>query len=406
MTSQLILINAHGVAIASDSAVTVGGGRRTHDTAEKVIPLRAPHRVAVLHSGNVMIHGLPYQLLLNEWISTLGDTLFTTVEEYRTSFLQWLGSSLHWFSPERISDDWVGALSRRFDIIRRNILEEIEGDKTGGTPDEVALRAVRNWSEGLTTFGEFAGVDDEWLAAANELLDEQKTKSMEYWFDDVPRAAEIDAHLHSYSYEFFRRTGPWSSSATLAFVGFGSDEVLPGYSLVDVMGVLNGRVMHSTGRSMVGDSKTTPFWLILPLGQRSAIDLFLKGYDEEMMDAATDAAEEKLRSLRERVEKVVSEDASSTSAFDEMFTSFAADLREAIEHRIYGDSDERYLDPLGWSMAALPTATMATVARSLVELQALRQTTTAEQSTVGGPIDVAVISRSNGFEWVRHKTMN
>ena len=38
MTSQVILGNGHGIAIASDSAVTVGN-RRTYDTSEKIYPL-------------------------------------------------------------------------------------------------------------------------------------------------------------------------------------------------------------------------------------------------------------------------------------------------------------------------------------------------------------------------------
>ena len=69
MTSQLILLNGFGVALASDSAMTLGN-KRTYETAEKVIPLPAPHRIAVLHSGSVTIHGMPYSVLVNEWANT------------------------------------------------------------------------------------------------------------------------------------------------------------------------------------------------------------------------------------------------------------------------------------------------------------------------------------------------
>jgi hypothetical protein len=73
--------------------------------------------------------------------------------------------------------------------------------------------------------------------------------------------------------------------------------------------------------------------------------------------------------------------------------------------RVWDNSEDRFVAPLRYAIAGLPTATLADVARSLVELQALRQTTTAEQSTVGGPIDVAVISRSGGFKWIKHKSV-
>ena len=47
MTSQLILLNGFGVALASDSAMTLGN-KRTYETAEKVIPI--PHQRMGDHS--------------------------------------------------------------------------------------------------------------------------------------------------------------------------------------------------------------------------------------------------------------------------------------------------------------------------------------------------------------------
>ena len=55
MTSQLILGNGRGLALASDSAATsrTGQERRTWEDATKIYPLRQPHRVAVLQAGGV-----------------------------------------------------------------------------------------------------------------------------------------------------------------------------------------------------------------------------------------------------------------------------------------------------------------------------------------------------------------
>jgi hypothetical protein len=45
------------------------------------------------------------------------------------------------------------------------------------------------------------------------------------------------------------------------------------------------------------------------------------------------------------------------------------------------------------------------MAESLIELQILRQSSQAVQDTVGGPVDVAVVTRERGVEWFRHKTV-
>ena len=59
MTSQLILGNGHGLAVASDSAATYGD--RTYEDATKIRGLKDPHRVAILQAGGVDLLGMPEQ---------------------------------------------------------------------------------------------------------------------------------------------------------------------------------------------------------------------------------------------------------------------------------------------------------------------------------------------------------
>ncbi len=40
-----------------------------------------------------------------------------------------------------------------------------------------------------------------------------------------------------------------------------------------------------------------------------------------------------------------------------------------------------------------------------IELETLRKTMTAQTGTVGEPIDVAMITPTDGFVWVRHKSI-
>ena len=47
---------------------------------------------------------------------------------------------------------------------------------------------------------------------------------------------------------------------------------------------------------------------------------------------------------------------------------------------------------------------MAQMARNLIELTAFKKKMSVEADTVGGPIDVAVISKNDGFTWVEKKT--
>jgi hypothetical protein len=51
----------------------------------------------------------------------------------------------------------------------------------------------------------------------------------------------------------------------------------------------------------------------------------------------------------------------------------------------------------------MPKQEMANLAEAMVNLTSVKRKFSAEKETVAGPIDVAVISRSDGFIWVKRK---
>lgn len=51
----------------------------------------------------------------------------------------------------------------------------------------------------------------------------------------------------------------------------------------------------------------------------------------------------------------------------------------------------------------MPRAELAEMAESLVNLTSIKRRVSAEHETVGGPIDVAFVSKHDGFVWIRRK---
>ena len=54
-------------------------------------------------------------------------------------------------------------------------------------------------------------------------------------------------------------------------------------------------------------------------------------------------------------------------------------------------------------VASLPKDELGAMAESLVNLTKFKRRVTKEEETVGGPIDVAVITKGDGFVWIRRK---
>lgn len=60
-------------------------------------------------------------------------------------------------------------------------------------------------------------------------------------------------------------------------------------------------------------------------------------------------------------------------------------------------------DPLRRVVGFLPVDVMAELAETLINLQSLKEKVTKPSETVGGPVDVAVITRAEGLVWIRRK---
>ena len=54
-------------------------------------------------------------------------------------------------------------------------------------------------------------------------------------------------------------------------------------------------------------------------------------------------------------------------------------------------------------VSSLPKPELATMAETLVNLTSFKRRVSTDAETVGGPTDVALISKSDGFIWIKRK---
>jgi hypothetical protein len=94
MTSQSALFNNHGVALASDTVLTVPAGNsyKTTQNCEKIRELGAGHLVVLVSSGNSSVNGVAVEVILSAWLRSLPGPL-ATVQDYVTCFHEWIRDS-------------------------------------------------------------------------------------------------------------------------------------------------------------------------------------------------------------------------------------------------------------------------------------------------------------------------
>jgi hypothetical protein len=384
MTSQVVLFNGNGVAIASDSAVTTGS--RVLDTAEKIFPIPEPHQMAVVVSGWVNIHGFPIGVLLGEWFKSLGEGRLPSARSYSESFVRFLNSS-NFFSPESSLRYLQVAFNELFNDLHQS---DPEDSNAGGFDDYEAK--AREYYESLGLKDLLDGFDEDY---GNHLSDRYLTVEIvsswrECW-NPYPTDREI-AVLRRLLLRYVKRSLVRSVTG-MAFVGFGANEIMPSFFQRDVRGILAGRTLGRLGKEKTFSSSMDEIYVgYFPLAQSDAIDAFVRGYRADFVNDTREAIAR--RSLRSRdVEVDV-----STEVLEVVAERFVNALQQGI---VQSDQLERFKR----NIATIPIRSLVSVAQSLIQFQALSAMLSQDLQTVGGPVDAAVITRREGFVWHRQSSL-
>ena len=408
MTSQIVLMNKLGLAIASDSSLTIsrGDNRRTYGSAEKIFTVGPEHKVAVLHSGSVDFMKHPFEVLLTEWRKSIARPL-PLLQDYSDSFISWLSHRQDLFNQENQNDYQESNSQEYFLEVRRIILERLGSADIGSDlweEDSTLDFVIHILNEDLTWLDsqdDLSGLNEEWAKSRFSSLRDPFQKAIDYVFDDIPRSQAIDEKILEIAQKLLYKAIVSDDDARLAFTGYGEKEIYPSHVWLDFKGVIADRPRFRHSSEKV--DKDNDSWLRTH-AQSEAIHTYIRGYHQSFL-------EEGKENLRENAEALLNNIRSklSTELFLEVEAEIFASRTESIENlssSFVRNSKNRFVDPFTSTLSGLPSASLGKMAESLIDLQILRQSSQAIQDTVGGEVDVAVITLGNGFQWYRHKTLD
>ena len=96
----------------------------------------------------------------------------------------------------------------------------------------------------------------------------------------------------------------------------------------------------------------------------------------------------------------------------DMFFRFSEKAVSIILDKILGNCNSKFnlnkltdnfINPVLNSIGALPKDELANMAESLIHITSLKRKIASDLETVGGDIDVSIISKGDGFIWKRRK---
>jgi hypothetical protein len=190
----------------------------------------------------------------------------------------------------------------------------------------------------------------------------------------------------------------------LVFAGFGESEIFPSLVAYKMDGVILGKLKRlETDRVMTSRSEVSG--KILPFAQREMVDRFLYGIDPEFEEVIEQYIEAAVEATGESIAEALPRRRSraANQKLKESVTKAAQKVLTRWRERMAPANKERFMREVQNMILLTPKQELAFLAQELINLTSVKKKFSSGMESVGGPIDVAIISKIDGFVWVRRK---
>lgn len=404
MTAEIAILNKSGVALAADSAVTIGssngiGNQRVWKTTNKLFSLSPENDIAIMIFGSAEFCGVPWEIII-KLFAQQNETRFETIEECRAQFIEYIGNFRYHSDAEKCL---------RCQMQMNDLIKSAMGQQGNFQLKLDKRRAIKKTLENII------GVIENF---PNNEYDE-KSLSLQLFCDEY--GDFIDEVINEYaetkiteeirrlarkaSFELFTRQWPSDLHTGIVFAGYGRQEFLPSLQSIavdgnSIFGVRWWKLRNGTIKETDWQDASA---FIVPYAQDDIAHLFIEGVEisyleflektvKAILNKKTDDIVSKY--VKDKDEKIV-ESAIQKKLDDVAVTGLIDSFNDLRRKKI--------INPMLSVVRNLPKEEMANMAEALVEITSLRRMMDSDVESVAGPVDVALISKGDGLVWIKHK---
>ncbi len=430
MTSIVGILNKRGVAIAADSAVTRRGHKanglysveKVTKNGDKMVRLSEVDPITVMLAGNAEFLSVPWEVIARRYRQQRGKIHHSTVEELARDFFDYVAdTSVFWCSSAcdiflKHLATWV--FNNAVDELSQSDDNERRDDGSLLRPAAFRKKFIRNLRNIAKKYSkqvhspQFEGYTiEEFRKSSSEVLDgffEGKTTDA-----DLPRFRNrypkdvLDAIRPVFEDTLLTVLGSRiddDNSATLVFTGYGKDQKYPSLVSAEVVEGYDCRVNYTIdSKDIICISDKNPV-AICPFAQTDVIKSLVEGIYEDWYYRALN-----LKSITNPYNSDVFDMDPFSEGIDFEFMDLMNDCQFDCEN-LHEKFKKDLLRMVGanwreWQKALerYGLEEMARLADSLISLTGFHRILTFAQEGVGGLVDLAVISRNEGFTWLRRK---
>lgn len=406
MTAEVAVMNQYGVALAADSAVTVRGerGPKIFSSADKIFTLSRHETVGIMVYGTASTMNVPWETIIKVYRNQLGATAFPTLEDYATDFFGFLERNDLLFPPEQKGFFVYRTACSIYEHVRDRIKAAIDDATANGPVSQAvarrtALTAIRQQHKAFMAMPDRGGLPQSLRARLVRTYGGELAQARKDVFGTYPFTATAGKQLRELALCALLKE-PIAGDSGVVIAGFGQEDVFPRLVSYEFDGVVLDHAVYWAR----GNHAITHFdhAFVQGFAQSDMVHLFMEGVTQEYETFV----ESYVRQIVEQLGSVVAAKMPSGTVTPTIEAALRADQTKLLADMQDEFAERRtqlYVDPVLSVVGSLPKDELGALAESLVNLTSLKRRISMDNETVGGPIDVAVMTKGDGFVWTKRK---
>jgi hypothetical protein len=403
-------MNKQAVALAADSAVTLSGkrGPKIFASADKIFTLSKYAPVGVMVFDNAEFMRVPWETIIKIYRRHISRRRFDTLGQYADHFIDFLAGNAELFPQSEQQLFLLRHLSSYYEYIREILLERAakviksKGVITDSELENLAEALVREQWKIWDDAEPIPNLPDDHEEAFRRTYGRMVEQERASAFENLPLTEDTVRKLGEIAVNFVSKLVPLrpSGGSGVVVCGFGERDVFPILWNCQLYGVAHGQV-HRAPPDVSQITRESDAVLV-PFAQREMVDSFMRGIHpdiEEVVYSNISRVIAAYPGLVLRTLGVTKLTAAQRKALDDVRKKMLEDFDDGLDKY----KRENHVDPTVNIVAGLPKDELAAMAEALVNLTSFRRRVSMDAETVGGPIDVAVISKGDGFVWIKRK---
>jgi len=426
MTSELIVMNRDAVVLAADSAVTLGNGK-IFNSANKIFRLTPGIPIGLMVYNKADFMGIPWETIIQLYRDSRRDLIpYDTVEEWKNDFLSFLSTLV----PDDEGDSFFSSNTSSFLAYLCNIANDycshlamVQEEVTEEDIKKILAKVINSAASRLDTAETLPCLDTQTLADFTERARPIVRKCIGQVIKKIDiLSPDLIESIISIAIEKFTKTTqiygrPYNElSSGIVIAGFGKNEWFPTFFSFIVIGKVFGVLLVCDDRNeMIAHipKENTCSVSINAFAQHDMTSLFMNGIDLDMLSKLDDLHSDILGKYPPFIVEILEHELKEAGLIPHLDDSVKQKVleklarvcqinRNEVRNQV-NDLMEKHSQDVVDVVAHLPKDELAAFAETLVNLTSFKRHVSADDDTVGGPVDVAIISRKDGFIWIKRK---